>query len=70
MTRFYFREPGLTHKATIYTESKPRVAGEGVTSFMEIPIQEPPAFTHKITGKIKYDIAQHVSPLNYSFFMG
>src|ERR1044072_9502275 len=40
----HFREPGLTHKATIYTESKAAVAG-GVTSFMEMPNTQPPAFT-------------------------
>ncbi|MFK5073767.1 amidohydrolase family protein, partial [Klebsiella pneumoniae] len=40
----HFREPGLTHKATIYTEAKAAVAG-GVTSFMEMPNTKPPAFT-------------------------
>src|SRR6478672_2304453 len=40
----HFREPGLTHKATIYTESKAAVAG-GVTSFMEMPNTIPPVFT-------------------------
>src|ERR1700684_1289865 len=40
----HFREPGLTHKATIYTEAKAAVAG-GVTSFMEMPNTIPPAFT-------------------------
>jgi dihydroorotase len=40
----HFREPGLTHKATIYTESKAAVAG-GVTSFMEMPNTQPPVFT-------------------------
>ena len=43
----HFREPGLTHKATIYTESKAAVAG-GVTSFMEMPNTQPPAFTQKL----------------------
>src|SRR5919107_602769 len=41
----HFREPGLTHKANIYSESKAAVAG-GVTSFMEMPNTQPPAFTH------------------------
>ena len=40
----HFREPGLTHKATIYTEAKAAVAG-GVTSFMEMPNTMPPVFT-------------------------
>ena len=43
----HFREPGLTHKATIYTESKAAVAG-GVTSFMEMPNTNPPVFTQEI----------------------
>src|SRR5688500_7060060 len=43
----HFREPGLTHKATIYTEAKAAVAG-GVTSFMEMPNTQPPAFTHEL----------------------
>ena len=43
----HFREPGLTNKATIYTESKAGVAG-GVTSFMEMPNTVPPAFTQEL----------------------
>src|SRR5688572_33233144 len=43
----HFREPGLTHKANIYTESKAAVAG-GVTSFMEMPNTQPPAFTQEL----------------------
>src|SRR5688572_3277037 len=43
----HFREPGLTHKATIYTESKAAVAG-GVTSFMEMPNTNPPVFTQEL----------------------
>src|SRR5688572_19765437 len=43
----HFREPGLTHKATIYTESRAAVAG-GVTSFMEMPNTVPPVFTQKL----------------------
>src|SRR4051794_19096286 len=64
----HFREPGLTHKATIYTESKAAVAG-GVTSFMEMPNTLPPAFTHDLLEQ-KYAIAAQTSLANYSFFMG
>lgn len=64
----HFREPGLTHKATIYTESKAAVAG-GVTSFMEMPNTQPPAFTQKLL-EDKYTIAKRTSLANYSFFMG
>src|SRR5215212_9056076 len=51
----HFREPGLTHKATIYTESKAAVAG-GVTSFMEMPNTIPNALTGKLLEE-KYNIA-------------
>jgi dihydroorotase len=64
----HFREPGLTHKATIYTESKAAVAG-GVTSFMEMPNTLPPAFTQKLLEE-KYQIAGENSLANYSFYMG
>jgi dihydroorotase len=64
----HFREPGLTHKATIYTESKAAVAG-GVTSFMEMPNTVPPAFTHDLL-EAKYQTASRSSLANYSFFMG
>jgi dihydroorotase len=64
----HFREPGLTHKATIYTESKAAVAG-GVTSFMEMPNTSPPAFTQELLEE-KYSIASQNSLANYSFFMG
>ena len=64
----HFREPGLTHKATIYTESKAGVAG-GVTSFMEMPNTVPPAFTQKLL-EDKYTIASRHALANYSFFMG
>jgi dihydroorotase len=64
----HFREPGLTHKATIYTESKSAVAG-GVTSFMEMPNTVPPAFTQELLEE-KYSIASINSLANYSFFMG
>jgi dihydroorotase len=64
----HFREPGLTHKATIYTEAKAAVAG-GVTSFMEMPNTVPPVFTQALLEE-KYDIAAKTSLANYSFFMG
>ncbi len=64
----HFREPGLTHKASIYTEAKAAVAG-GVTSFMEMPNVKPPTLTHALLEE-KYLIGQHHSVANYSFFMG
>ena len=64
----HFREPGLTHKANIYTESKAAVAG-GVTSFMEMPNTQPPAFTQELL-EDKYRIASQTSLANYSFYMG
>lgn len=64
----HFREPGLTHKANIYTESRAAVAG-GVTSFMEMPNTMPPAFTHDLLEE-KYGIAAQTSVANYSFYMG
>ncbi|MBX2961495.1 MAG: dihydroorotase [Cyclobacteriaceae bacterium] len=64
----HFREPGLTHKATIYTESRAAVAG-GVTSYMEMPNTVPPAFTQQLL-EDKYQIASRDSLANYSFFMG
>ncbi|MBS1974076.1 MAG: dihydroorotase, partial [Bacteroidetes bacterium] len=64
----HFREPGLTHKATIYTEAKAAVAG-GITSFMEMPNTIPPAFTQELLEN-KYNIASQTSLANYSFYMG
>ena len=64
----HFREPGLTHKANIYTESRAAVAG-GVTSFMEMPNTKPAALTQELL-EDKYQIAQKTSLANYSFFMG
>jgi len=64
----HFREPGLTHKATIYTEAKAAIAG-GVTSFMEMPNTQPPAFTQALL-EAKYSRAAEVSLANYSFYMG
>ncbi|MCT1533157.1 dihydroorotase [Sphingobacterium daejeonense] len=64
----HFREPGLTHKANIFTESRAAVAG-GTTSFMEMPNTVPNTLTQKLL-QDKYDIAQDSSLANYSFFMG
>ncbi len=64
----HFREPGLTHKATIGTEAKAAVAG-GVTSFMEMPNTIPPAFTLDLLEQ-KYAIAKQNSLANYSFYIG
>lgn len=64
----HFREPGLTHKATILSESRAAVAG-GVTSFMEMPNTIPPTFTIPLL-EAKYRIASKDSLANYSFFMG
>ena len=64
----HFREPGLTHKATIGSEAKAAVAG-GVTSFMEMPNTKPAALTQELL-QDKYDIAHRTSYANYSFFMG
>ncbi len=64
----HFREPGLTHKANIKTESHAAVAG-GTTSFMEMPNTKPNALTQELL-QDKYDIASACSPANYSFFMG
>lgn len=64
----HFREPGLTHKASVYTEAKAAVAG-GVTSFMEMPNSVPPVFTRELLEE-KYNIAAQTSVANYSFYMG
>ncbi len=64
----HFREPGLTHKANIHTESIAAVAG-GTTSFMEMPNTKPAALTQELL-EDKYVIAANSSPANYSFFMG
>jgi dihydroorotase len=64
----HFREPGLTQKATIYTEAKAAVAG-GVTSFMEMPNTKPPALTQALLEE-KFRIAQHTSLANFSFYLG
>ncbi len=64
----HFREPGLTHKATIESEARAAVAG-GVTSFMEMPNTNPPATTIEEL-ELKYTRAAQVSVANYSFFFG
>ena len=64
----HFREPGLTHKADIYTESKAAVAG-GVTAFMEMPNTVPAALTQQLLEQ-KYQTAAQTSLANYSFYMG
>ncbi|MCZ8089673.1 MAG: dihydroorotase [Flavobacterium sp.] len=64
----HFREPGLTHKGTIETESRAAVAG-GITSFIEQPNTVPNAVTQEILEE-KYQIAARTSYANYSFMMG
>ena len=64
----HFREPGLTHKANIHSESMAAVAG-GTTSFMEMPNTKPPALTQELLEE-KYSIAANSAVANYSFFMG
>lgn len=64
----HFREPGLTHKAEIYTEAKAAVAG-GITSFMEMPNTVPNTLTQELLEE-KYQVAKQKSLANYSFFMG
>jgi len=64
----HFREPGLTHKADIHSESRAAVAG-GITSFMEMPNTVPNTLTQELLEQ-KYEIASHNSLANYSFFMG
>ena len=64
----HFREPGLTHKANISSESRAAVAG-GVTSYMEMPNTVPQTTTIKAL-KEKYAIAEKESVINYSFYFG
>lgn len=64
----HFREPGLMHKGTIFSESRAAVAG-GITSFMEMPNTIPNALTQTLLAD-KYNIAAQSSLANYSFFMG
>jgi dihydroorotase len=64
----HFREPGLTYKGDIYTESKAAIAG-GVTSYMDMPNTTPPAITHALLEQ-KYDLAAQSSLANFSFYIG
>ncbi|MDA9344805.1 dihydroorotase [Flavobacteriales bacterium] len=64
----HFRDPGLTHKANIYTESKAAIAG-GITSFMEMPNTNPQVLTQKLLEE-KFKIAGEDSLANFTFFMG
>ncbi len=64
----HFREPGLTHKGDIYTESRAAVAG-GVTSYMEMPNTNPQTLTQELLEE-KYQIAAQKSFANFSFYMG
>ena len=64
----HFREPGLTHKGTIASESRAAVAG-GITSFIEQPNTVPNAVTQELLEQ-KYEIASQSSYANYSFMMG
>jgi dihydroorotase len=64
----HFREPGLTHKADIYSESKAAVAG-GITSYMEMPNTDPQSITLDLL-EDKYKLASEKSLANYSFYMG
>lgn len=64
----HFREPGLTQKGNIASESRAAVAG-GITSFMEMPNTVPNTLNQQLL-QDKYDIAAKSSPANYSFFMG
>ena len=64
----HFREPGLTHKGEIATESLAAIAG-GVTSYMEMPNTNPQSITQELL-ELKYERAAEVSAANYSFYMG
>lgn len=64
----HFREPGLTHKGNIFSESRAAVAG-GITSYMEMPNTVPNTLTLELLEE-KYQIASKSSIANYSFFMG
>ncbi len=64
----HFRDPGLTHKGNLYSESKAAVAG-GVTSFIDMPNTVPNVLTMEILNE-KYKIAAEKSLANYGFFLG
>lgn len=67
-THVHFREPGLIHKADLYTESKAAVAG-GVTSFMDMPNTNPPVLTQQLLND-KFMLAKEKAIANFSFYMG
>ena len=64
----HFREPGLTHKADIYTESRAALAG-GVTSYMEMPNVDPKTVTNELLEE-KFQLGANKSAVNYSFYLG
>ena len=64
----HFREPGLTYKADIASESRACLAG-GITSYMEMPNTRPPA-TNRVALEAKYARAAEVSRVNYAFYLG
>ena len=64
----HFREPGLTHKADIHTESKAAIAG-GITSFMEMPNTNPQTLTQELLEE-KFKVGDKKSLANFTFFMG
>ncbi len=64
----HFREPGLTHKGGIRSESMAAIAG-GVTSFMDMPNVDPPTLTRELLLQ-KYEIARGKAHANYAFYMG
>ena len=67
-THVHFREPGLTQKGDIYSESRAAAAG-GVTSFIDMPNTIPPTTTNKLLQE-KFKIAEQKSLINYSFYLG
>ncbi len=64
----HFREPGLTHKADMATESHAAIAG-GITSFMDMPNVKPPTLTLELLQQ-KYEVAAKRAQANYAFYMG
>ena len=64
----HFREPGLTHKANIFSESRAAIAG-GITSYMEMPNTIPQTLTQNLLAE-KIDIGKKTSLANFSFFFG
>ena len=64
----HFREPGLTHKGDIFSESRAAVAG-GITSFMDMPNTNPPTITNALLNE-KFRLGSENSLANYSFYIG